>query len=127
VSVFISILQIVLALHTGVGGIWMSSNSEHVMPSLAAIPHGVWMGLMGLQLLCAIGLIVPIFNKRAAILAPVSAALVAAEMLLFSAVHLASGATSIGPVLYWLGVAAVCGFIVYGRLVRKPVRRAGFA
>jgi hypothetical protein len=123
----VSILQVILALHTALGAAWMSSNPAKTMPSLGAIPDGVWQTLTGLGLLCAIALIVPLFNKRAAILAPIAAAFVAAEMLYFSGVHLASGATGIGPVIYWLGVAAVCAFIVYGRLFSKPTRRSTFA
>ncbi len=64
----------------------------------------------------------PLFNKRLAILAPIAASLVAVEMLFFSGVHLASGSTSIGPLIYWLVVAAIAAFIVYGRLVLKPIR-----
>jgi hypothetical protein len=123
VNVFLSLLQIVLALHTAVGAIWKSSNSERSVPSLAAIPHGVWAGLVGVEFLCAIALVVPIFEKRIAVLAPVGAALVGIEMLYFSCVHLASGSGTVGPVIYWLVVAAVCAFIIYGRLVLTPLRR----
>jgi len=123
----LSALQVLLALHTAVGAVWKSSNSERTMPSLAAIPHGVWLSMVSLELLCAIALVAPLFNKRAAILAPIAAALVGAEMLFFSGVHLASGSTDIGPVIYWLVVAAVCAFIVYGRLALKPIRRGTFA
>ena len=126
-NVLLSILQILLALHTALGAVWKSSNSEQTVPSLGAIPHGLWVSMIGLELLCAIALVVPIFDKRAAILAPIAAAFVAAEMLLFSGVHLASGSTSMGPVIYWLVVAAVAAFIVYGRLVSKPIRRSKFA
>ncbi len=79
------------------------------------------------ELLCAIALIVPLFQKRAAILAPIAAALVGAEMLLLSGVELASGSGNIGHVIYWLVVATVCAFIVYGRLVITPLRRSEFA
>jgi hypothetical protein len=48
-------------------------------------------------------------------------------MLFFSGVHLASGSTSFGEVIYWLVVAAVCAFIVYGRLVLNPIRRGKYA
>jgi hypothetical protein len=97
------------------------------MPSLVAIPHGVWTGMVALDFVLAIALVVPLFEKRAAILAPIAAALVAVEMLYFSGVHLASGSTSFGPVVYWLVVAAVAAFIAYGRLVLKPIRRKQFA
>ncbi len=126
-NVLLSILQVLLALHTAVGAMWKWTNSEQTMPSLAAIPHGVWLSMSVLELLCAFALIVPVFNKRAPNLAPIAAAFVAAEMLCFSAVHLASGSTSIGPVIYWLVVAAVCAVIIYGRLVLKPIRRGEFA
>jgi len=123
VNVLLWILQILLALHTAVGAVWKWSNSERTMPSLGAIPHGVWLGMSVLELLCVVALIVPAFSKRLAILAPIAAAFVAVEMLFFSGVDLASGSASIGPLIYWLVVAAVCAFLVYGRLVLKPIRQ----
>ena len=126
-NVVLWVLQALLALHTAVGAVWKWSNSERTMPSLAAIPHGVWLGLSVVELLCVVALIVPAFSKRLAVLAPIAAAFVAAEMLFFSGVHLASGSTSIGPVIYWLVVAAICAFIIYGRLVLKPIHRGEFA
>lgn len=126
-NVLLWILQVLLALHTAVGAVWKWSNSENTMPSLGAIPHGVWLGMSVLELLCVVALIVPAFSKRLAILTPIAAAFVAAEMLFFTGVHLASGSTSIGPVIYWLVVAAICALIVYGRLVLKPIRRGEFA
>jgi hypothetical protein len=127
VNVLLWTLQVLLALHTAVGAVWKWSNSEHTMPSLGAIPHGLWLGMSVLELLCVVGLIIPAFSKRLDILAPIAAAFVAAEMLFFTGVHLASGSASTGPVIYWLVVAAVCAFIVYGRLVLKPIRRGEFA
>jgi xanthine/uracil/vitamin C permease (AzgA family) len=52
-------LQILLALHTAVGAIWKSSNTENYMPSLAAIPHGLWVGMIVVELLCAVALVIP--------------------------------------------------------------------
>jgi hypothetical protein len=127
VNVFLGFLQVFLALHTAVGAIWESSNSEQSIPSLAAIPHAVWTSMVALDFVCAIALVAPLFDKRAAIAAPIAAAIVALEMLYFSGMHLASGSTSLGPVIYWLVVAAVAAFIAYGRLVLKPIRRGEFA
>ncbi len=126
-NLLLSTLQVFLALHTAVGAVWKWSNSERTMPSLAAIPHGVWLSLTVPELLCAVALIVPLFDKRTAVLAPIAASFVAVEMLFFAGVHVASGSTSMGPVIYWIIVAAVCAFIVRGRLVRKPVHRGEFA
>ena len=122
-NVLVWTLQALLALHTAVGAVWKWSNAERAVPSLAAIPHGLWLGLSVLELLCAIALILPAINKRLAILAPIAAACIALEMLLFSGVDRASGVGSIGSVIYWLVVAAVCAVIIYGRLVLKPIRQ----
>ena len=115
------VLQILLALHTLMGALWKFSNSEQAVPSLRAIPHGVWLAIIVLELLCSLGLVLPAFNKRLAILAPLAAICIAAEMLLFSGLHLSSGDANYGPMIYWLVVAAICAFIAYGRLVLKPV------
>ncbi len=121
------ILQILLALHTAVGAIWKSSNPESIVPSLASIPHSVWTAMIVVELFCAIGLIAPAFNKRFAALPPIAAGLVAVEMLLFTAVHFASGSNEIGEPIYWLVVAGVCAVIIYGRLALKPIRRGELA
>ncbi len=114
------VLQILLALHTAMGGVWKFSNSELAVPSLKAIPHGVWLAMGVFELLCSLCLILPAINKPLAILAPIAAACIAAEMLFMSGVHVRSGAASHGPMIYWLVVAAICGFIAYGRFVLKP-------
>jgi hypothetical protein len=120
-NVLLWVLQILLALHTVMGAVWKFSNSEHTVPSLQAIPHGVWLALSVLELLCSLALIIPGFYRPLAILAPIAAACIAAEMLLFSVLHVYSGAANYGPVIYWLVVAAVCTFIAYGRFVLRPL------
>ena len=115
------ILQVLLALHTAVGAVWKFSHSAgQTMPSLKAIPQGVWLGMSGVELLCVAGLILPALNKPLGILAPIAAVCVAAEMLVFCGLHLASGDPNRGPMIYWLVVAAFCAFIAYGRFVLKP-------
>lgn len=115
-NIVLWVLQVLLALHTAMGAVWKLTNSEQNVPSLSAIPHGVWMALIGVELLCCVGLLLPL-----AILAPIAAACIAAEMLLFSGVHLASGDGNHGPMYYWLVVAAVCGFVAYGRYALAPL------
>jgi len=121
VSFVLWILQILLALHTAVGAVWKFSNSERTVPSLGAIPHGAWLALGGFELLLSAGLILPAVHRPLAVLAPVAAICIAAEMLLFSGVHLASGDAARGPLLYWLVVAAICAFLAYGRFVLSPI------
>lgn len=127
-NVVLWILQFLLAMHTAAGALWkFTSTPAHTMASLAAIPEGVWLGMSALELICVIALIAPALSKRLAYLAPIAAAFIALEMLFFMGVHLASGSASIGPLIYWFVVAAASGFLVYGRLVLKPVRRGEFA
>lgn len=114
-TVILWVLQIPLALHTVVGGVWKFTNSEQAVPSLGAIPHGLWLGLGALELLCAVGLVLPAVNRSLGTVAAVAAAIIAAEMLLFCVVHLASGASDYGPMMYWLVVAVIAGFIAWGR------------
>ena len=120
-NIFFWALQILLALHTAVGAVWKFSNSEQNAFALKAIPHGVWLGLSVVELLCCVGLILPAFNKSLGLLTPVAAAVIAAEMLLFCGVQLFSGDQNFSPLIYWLIVAAICAFIAYGRFVLKPL------
>lgn len=77
--------------------------------------------MSGLELAFARCLILPAFHKPAAIVVPIAALCIAAEMLLFCAMHLVSGAANHGQMIDWLVVAAICGFLAYGRLVLKPL------
>jgi hypothetical protein len=115
------ILQILLALHTLMGAIWKFTYSSQSVPSLKAIPHGAWLGLSGVEILCAIALVLPLFLKSKGMLAPIAAAIIAAEMLLFCGLHLTSGAGAPGELAYWLVVAAFCAFIAYGRFALRPI------
>lgn len=115
------VLQALLALHTAIGAVWKLSNPEQTVPSLQAIPHSAWLAMSVLELACSVSLILPAFNRRLGILAPIAAVCVAAEMLLFSGLELSSSNTDYGHVVYWLVVVAVCSVIVGGRLVLIPL------
>jgi len=120
-NILLWVLQVLLALHTAIGAVWKFSNSAgQTMPSLGAIPNVAWLAMSVIELLCAVALILPAFSKSLNVLAPVAAVLIAAEMLLFCALHIASGDANYGPVVYWLVVAAVCAFIAYGRFALRP-------
>jgi hypothetical protein len=118
-NIILWVLQALLAFHTAMGAVWKFSHSEQAVPSLKAIPHAVWLGLSGVELLCAVGLLLPAVMKNFGISAPVSAVIIAAEMLLFCGLYLASGETEHGQMIYWLGVAAFCAFIAYGRFTQE--------
>jgi hypothetical protein len=120
-NAFLWVLQILLALHTATGAVWKLSHSEHTVPSLAALPHGVWLAMAVVELVCALALVLPAVHRRLGILVPVAAGYVIAEMLLFCVVALASHSAAPGELIYWLVVAVVCAFLVYGRLRLKPL------
>jgi hypothetical protein len=120
-NIFLWILQTLLAVHTAVGAVWKFSNPAQTVPSLSAIPNGVWLAMSAVELLCALGLVLPAVYKPAAVLAPIAAVLIAAEMLVFCVLHMSAGDPNYGPVIYWLVVAAICGFIAYGRFVLTPL------
>ena len=120
-NILLWVLQILLALHTAIGALWKFFNSEQTVPSLKAIPHGVWLSLSVIEILCSLALVLPALSQPLAILAPIAAVVIAAEMLLFCGLHIYSGEAQHGQMIYWLVVAAMCAFIAYGRFVLKPL------
>src|SRR4051812_35655892 len=100
-NILLWIFQVLLALHTTMGAVWKFSNSEQTVPSLKAIPHGLWLAMSVLELLFSICLVFPAFNKSLAILAPIAAACVAVEMFTFCGLHIYSGNSENGQMVYW--------------------------
>lgn len=120
-NIVLWVLQILLALHTAAGAIWKFFNTEQTVPSLSAIPHGVWLGISVFELACVAGLVIPALYRPLAILAPLAAIGIAAIMLVYCMLHILSGDPNHGQMIYWLVVAAVCAFIAYGRFVLSPL------
>ncbi len=119
-NIVLWVVQVLLALHTLMGAVWKFGNSEQSVPSLKAIPHASWLAMAVVELLCVAALIAPALNRSLGHLAPIAAAIIAAEMLLFCALHLRAGSGDVGELAYWLVVAVVCALFIYGRLVLKP-------
>lgn len=120
-NILLWVLQVLLALHTIMGAVWKFSNSEQTVASLKAIPHGVWLTMSVIELLCSLCLILPAINKHLAVLVPIAAIYIIAEMLFFSLLLIFSGVANYNQMIYWLVVAVICAFIAYGRLVLKPI------
>lgn len=112
-------LQVLLALHTAVGAVWKTINSEQTVPSLAAMPHAMWLALAAMEAVCTLALLAPVVTRRFARVVPVAALVITAEMLGFSVVNLASSAPDTGSVIYWVVVAALSAAVGIGRL-RRP-------
>lgn len=120
-NILLWVLQVLLALHTATGAVWKFSHSSASVPSLKAIPQGVWLALSGIELLCCVALLLPLVSRRTGRWAPLAACAIAAEMLLFVLVHLVSSQSAPGEIVYWLVVASLCAFLAYGRFVRAPI------
>ena len=119
-SLVLWILQAGLALHTAIGAGWKLFNPAVSVPSLSAIPGPVWLALIPLELLLALGLVAPALAPSWGWLVPVAALGIAAEMLAFSVLHLRAGAGENGQMVYWLVVAALCALVALGRLFVAP-------
>lgn len=120
-NIFFWILQILLAFHTIMGALWKFSNPAQTVLSLQSIPHGAWLTMAVVELLCSVGLVLPAFSKRLGILTPIAAGLIALEMLVFSGLDIFSTHPDYNHMIYWLVVAVISAFIAYGRFVLKPL------
>jgi hypothetical protein len=114
------IFQALLAIHTAMGAVWKFSNSEQAALGLTTLPHAVWLALSVVEILCALGLIAPVLKKSLGKFAPMAATVIAVEMIVFCAINFFSGTPLYGPMVYWLVVALVSGFVAYGRFVVRP-------
>lgn len=114
-------LQLLLAAHTLLGAVWKFSNPEQAAGALQALPHAVWLLLAVVEIAAAFGLAGPLLRKSWGRLVAPSALFITAEMLLFCAVHFLRGDGTLGSPAYWLVVAAIGGFIAYGRARLKPL------
>lgn len=121
-NAFLWVLQVLLALHTVMGAGWKFTNTPaSTEPSIAAIPQGLWLALSALEVLCAIGLLIPVMNKRLGRLVPIAALALAAEMLLYIGIGVHSGLAVASHLTYWGVLVAIEAFIAYGRLVLRPI------
>jgi hypothetical protein len=119
-NIFLWVLQVLLALHTAMGAFWKFTNSVENVPSLSALPNGIWMGFGVIEIICAIGLVLPALSKKLGVATPLAAGFIVFEMLIFCVLHLTSGKGETSELVYWLVVALICGFIAYGRFSLKP-------
>lgn len=119
--ILLSVLQILVGLHTLIGALWKFTNSAQAIPSLSMISSEVWVALSIFEILCALALVMPLFRRSLSKLVIVGAAGILIEMLTFCGLHFYSGVSDMGPVVYWFVVAGLCEFIIIGRTKLKPL------
>jgi hypothetical protein len=87
--------------------------------SFGALPREAWMALGVLELVCAVGLIVPAALHWRPGLTVLAAAVLALESLVFIGVHVKY--REVTPIVMSAVLGLLMAFIAYGRVVLKPI------
>ena len=121
-NILLWVLQMLGALlfaSSGIMKVFMFEKISHDVPSFGALPRKVWMALGILELVCAIGLVVPTAIHWQPHLTVLAAVLLALESLVFIWVHVRYRETT---TIVLSGVLCLLmAFIAYGRLVLSPI------
>ncbi len=121
-NILLWILQVLAALMyvaSGTMKVFLFEKISQDVPSFGALPREVWMALGILELVCAIGLIVPAaFNWRPQ-LTVLAATLLAVESLVFIWVHVKYDEMT--PLILSASLGLLMAFVAYGRLLVRPV------
>jgi len=115
-------LQVLVALMytaSGVMKVFMFDKVSADVRSFGAMPREAWAVLGVLELVCAVGLIVPGALKANPQLTVAAAAVLAVESLVFIAVHVKYRETT--PIVMSGVLGLLMAFIAYGRLVLQPI------
>jgi hypothetical protein len=121
-NVLLWVLQVLAALVYGASGVMKVFLFESVsqdVPSFGALPREAWMALGILELVCAVGLIVPAALRWLPVLTVAAAAVLAIESLLFVWVH--AKYHEIAPIVLSCVLGLLMAFVAYGRAVMKPI------
>ena len=121
-NVLLWVLQVLAALLYGSSGVmkvFLFDKVSEGVPSFSAMPRGAWKALGVLELLCAVGLIVPDALHFYPVLTELAAAVLALESLVFVWVHSRYGEAT--PIIMSAVLGLLMAFLVYGRMVLKPI------
>jgi hypothetical protein len=121
-NILLWVLQIVAVLLYGASGVmkvFMFDKVSEDVPSFGALPREAWMALGILELVCAVGLIVPAALRWHPALTVVAAAVLTIESLVFVWVH--AKYREITTIIFSGALGLLMAFIAYGRMVLKPI------
>lgn len=120
-NIFLWVLQVILAFWFITGGIYMTMNYQFLIHSglLKISPNFVWVLLGSLQILFAIGLVLPGLIKRFVKLIPISALSLSVISLLGIVIYVSY--TGVG-MLWGLIPAVMTAYVAYGRYRLQPSR-----
>ena len=115
----LQVLAVLLYVASGVMKVFMFDKVSKDVPSFGALPRKAWMALGILELVCAVGLIVPAAFHWMPALTVVAATVLATESLVFIWVHVKY--REITPVIMCSVLGLLMAFIAYGRMVLQPI------
>ena len=121
-NILLWILQVLAALLYGASGVMkvlMFDKVSEGVPSFGALPRDAWKALGVLELVCTVGLIVPDAFRWQPTLTVVAAAFLAVESIVFVWVHVKY--REVAPIVMSGVLGLLMAFIVYGRLVLRPI------
>ncbi len=121
-NILLWILQVLAALMYGSSGVmkvFMFDKVSQDVPSFGALPRKAWMILGILELVCAVGLIVPAALHWKPPLTILAATILAVESLVFVGVHVRY--REVAPTILSGVLGLLMAFIAYGRMVLQPI------
>jgi len=121
-NILLWVLQILAALLYGASGVmkvFLFNKVSEGVPSFGALPREVWKALGILELVCAVGLVVPAALHWYPALTVAAAAVLALESLVFVWVH--AKYREMTTIIMSGVLGLLMAFLVYGRMVLKPI------
>jgi hypothetical protein len=121
-NTFLWVLQVLAALLYGASGVmkvFLFDKISGDVPSFGALPREAWMALGIIELICAVGLIVPAAFRWHPTLTVMAATVLAIESLVFIGVHVRYH--EIGSIIMSGVLGLLMAFVAYGRMFRRPI------
>ena len=112
-------LTAVLYAGSGVMKVFMFDKVSKDVPSFGALPRRAWLSLGILELVCAVGLIVPAASHWHPTLTVMAAVVLGVESVLFIWVHMKY--TEMAPIVMSGVLGIVMALIACGRVFVKPI------
>jgi uncharacterized membrane protein YphA (DoxX/SURF4 family) len=121
-NILLWVLQVLAALLYGSSGVmkvFMFDKVSKDVPSFGALPRKAWMTLGILELVCAVGLVIPDAFHWQPPLTILAATVLALESLVFVGVHVKYH--EVAPTILSGVLGLLMAFIAYGRMILLPI------
>ena len=121
-NILLWVLQVLAALLFGASGVmkvFMFDTISKDVPSFGALPREAWLALGIVELVCAVGLIVPAAFHWHPVLTVVAATVLAIESLVFIGVHVKY--REVSPIIMSGVLGLLMAFVAYGRMFLQPI------